>query len=737
MQPDAGNTYFQLAADLVNYTDKHVFLSGKAGTGKTTFLKYIKEHSPKNTVVVAPTGVAAINAGGVTMHSFFQLPFSPFLPQMSWGFGTEERNHTDKSTLIKNIRFNKDKIELLQELELLIIDEVSMLRCDMLDAIDTILRHFRKKVRVPFGGVQVLYIGDLLQLPPVVKEDEWQMMEPYYKSPFFFDAMVLADEPPLYVELQKIYRQTEQQFIDVLNKVRNNEVTEADYAILNDRYQPHIIPDAEDKFITLTTHNHKADAINARELQKLEGKSHTFRGEIEREFSDKNLPVEMDLQLKVNAQVMFIKNDVGNDRRFYNGKLAEVKRITREEIVVVMPDKPHDELVLEKETWRNIRYKYNKETNKLEEEEIGSYKQYPIRLAWAITIHKSQGLTFQKAIIDAGSSFAAGQVYVALSRCTSLSGLMLLSKITPSGITTDHRVVNYLKQNVNVDRLKEIVDKERKRYLGNQLSKAFELDKVEDAIEDFRELIRNKKLPDQKAGIQLLKQLNAKISELVTIADKFQPLLRHLLEQANNTAHTGPLIEKTQNAIHYFSTHICEGLLAPITTHIAEMQSQKKVKGYLKEMYEIEKSIVGYLQKLWRLSYDEVALCTNTEQYTQHWPSYTKEQTAVKKEKKEVGSSQQETLRLFREHKSAEEIAMIRRLAVGTIETHLISFLKTGEVTLYEIVAAEKANAITKAMDNLGEDASMTIVKQQLGENFTFSEIRAVFNDRQRKKELG
>lgn len=731
MQSDNSNTYFQLAAELVNYTDRHVFLTGKAGTGKTTFLKYIKEHSPKNAVVVAPTGVAAINAGGVTMHSFFQLPFSPYLPLRSNGFEMGEMNYTDRYTLLKNIRFNKDKIELIQELELLVIDEVSMLRCDMLDAIDTILRHFRKKDTVPFGGVQVLYIGDLLQLPPVVKDDEWQMMQQYYNSPFFFDALVLRESAPLYVELQKIYRQTEQEFIDILNRVRNNEVTPRDLHVLNNRYQPD--PTAGDsRYITLTTHNHKADAVNMQELRRIGGKEHVFKGQIEGEFSDKNLPVEIELQLKVGAQVMFIKNDVGNERRFFNGKLATVKRISGDEIVVASPDNIHEELVLEKETWENVRYKFNKETNAVEEEVIGSYKQYPVRLAWAITIHKSQGLTFQQAVIDAGASFAAGQVYVALSRCTSLDGIVLLSKITERNIHTDERIANYLRQYVDEDRLQQIVRQEKKRYLGNQLLKAFDLRKVINAVQELRELVLNKKAVDKVAGMRLCEQLIAKTEALATVANKFIPVLAGLVQQAEDTIHTAPLIERTQNAVRYFTKELHDAILMPLSAYIEETEQQKKVKQYLKVLYEIENDIWSYQLKLQQLSYEGIALCNDVFVRKERKQAATT--ATAKKEKKEAGASLNETLALFKNKKTVAEIATARQLAVSTIEAHLNLLVKTGEIPLRDVIPEYKARTILKAITELEPDAGITAVKQQLGDDFSYFEIRAVMSDMQRKQ---
>ena len=409
---DSSNSLLQQAIAFVNQTSKHVFLTGKAGTGKTTFLKYIQEHSFKKMAVVAPTGVAAINAGGVTIHSFFQLPLGPYLPSLQHNWELFDGRVNNQHSLFKNLRLSSAKRDLLRELDLLVIDEVSMVRADMLDAVDVILRHVRRQPAAAFGGVQVLYIGDLFQLPPVVKNDEWELLKQHYQSPFFFDAKVVQEDPPVYIELKKIYRQSDQGFISILNNIRNNKCSAEDLEKLHHFYKPDFYPAGEAHYITLTSHNEKAEAINRRELAKLPGKTYSYHAEISGEFYDRSYPAEEVISLKVGAQIMFIKNDKGENRRFYNGKIGVIKNVFEEKIYVSFPDET-ETLAVEKETWQNIKYNYNKEKDRIEEEELGTFRQYPIRLAWAITIHKSQGLTFEKAIIDAGASFAPGQVYVA------------------------------------------------------------------------------------------------------------------------------------------------------------------------------------------------------------------------------------------------------------------------------------------------------------------------------------
>ncbi|MEO5682711.1 MAG: helix-turn-helix domain-containing protein [Chitinophagaceae bacterium] len=732
LQTDASNTIFQLAADFVNNTSRHIFLTGKAGTGKTTFLKYIKENTRKRAVVVAPTGVAAINAGGVTMHSFFQLPFGPFIPGTSRGF-TDNDAVADKHSLFKNIRFNADKRELLQELELLIIDEVSMVRADMLDAMDNILRHFRRKMHLPFGGVQVLYIGDMYQLPPVVPGNEWDILQPYYESPFFFSAYAIAEAPPLYIELKKIYRQSEQLFIDVLNRVRNNQVTEEDFTLLHKRYLPDFAPAKEEKYITLCTHNKKTDAINTAELEKLPGKMIVFNGAVTGDFSDKALPTEMNLQLKVGAQVMFIKNDSGGDRKFFNGKLATIQKINKEEITVVANNN-NEEIKIEKETWRNIRYNYHKETDSIKEEELGSFTQYPLRLAWAITIHKSQGLTFDKAIIDAGSSFAAGQVYVALSRCTSLQGLVLHSKLYPSAIATDKRVVAFAQKEAVAEELQQILQHEQRQYWASTLIECFDYRKIIAALEQFRDLVPGKKLPDPAFALALSHTLLNKAQEQAPVAEKFQLQLQQLLQQVHEKNDTTLLEERVNKGIGWFVKIAGEELVAPLQQHIASLKYTAKVKKYIAEAAGIEGLLIQQLHKMVNVSYGDLALCKNPDSYKQYTIERDPHVSAERKAHKNTavkGSSQVDSLALFKQGNSITAIAGIRQLTEGTIGAHLAMFILTGEVRILELITEERLNIILPIVREIGGH-TVTPVKEIVGDDFTYAEIRIVLNYWQR-----
>ena len=415
--------------DFVNETNQTLFLTGKAGTGKTTLLKYIREHTHKQYAVVAPTGVAAINAGGTTIHSFFQFPFTPFLPQLM-ADGTTKISKENLPVL----KYNSQRLAIFRQLELLVIDEVSMVRADLLDQIDQTLRYTRRRLSQPFGGVQVLLIGDMYQLPPVVQNEEWQLLSKIYASPFFFDSLVMKQFPPAYIELEKIYRQSDEVFISLLNKVRNNQMDQEALAALNAHYKASISDDIQKENITLTTHNRKADEINQRNLAAIKAPEFIFKAVVEGVFPEKSYPVEPELRLRVGAKVMFLKNNT--EKNYFNGKIGEVTFLEKDKIKVKCEDSAN-EIEVPREKWTNVSYSVDKKSGHLSEDVLGTFDHFPLRLAWAITIHKSQGLTFDKLIIDAKEAFSAGQVYVALSRCKSLEGLILSSKIDAGSLSND------------------------------------------------------------------------------------------------------------------------------------------------------------------------------------------------------------------------------------------------------------------------------------------------------------
>ena len=445
---DENNIEFNYATQFVKETDKLVYLTGKAGTGKTTFLKSLKSNTYKNTVILAPTGVAAINAGGQTIHSFFHLPFGPFVINDKRLRTSKELGDLDNTTIYSTFKYRDDKKIIIEQLELLIIDEISMVRCDTLDVIDKILRVFRKKPFLPFGGVQVILIGDTFQLPPVRKFDEWEILKNYYESPFFFSSKVYNESEPIYIELKKIYRQKEQDFIDLLNNIRVNQINEIDLNNLNKKYNPTFSSNGIDNHIILSTTNAQVNQTNATKLDELKSETTIFEGEVTGTFPKDSkgtfvLPTEQNLHLKIGAQVMILKNDSGGIKRYFNGKIGKISSLEDNKIFVKFPDE--DPIQIEKTSWNNIQYIWNKEKRKIEETTIGTFTQYPLRLAWAITVHKSQGLTFDRVYADLGAAFEDGQVYVALSRCTSMSGLVLKSQIPRNRIRTNNKVIEFAK----------------------------------------------------------------------------------------------------------------------------------------------------------------------------------------------------------------------------------------------------------------------------------------------------
>jgi len=554
--PDTTNEIFQLAIQLVNQSSRNIFLTGKAGTGKTTFLKYIRDNCLKQVAVVAPTGVAAINAGGVTIHSFFQLPLSPFVPESApsgsgHSFSDSNKEVVNKHSLLSRLRLTSEKKKVLQQLELLIIDEVSMVRCDTLDAIDTILRHVRRRPMERFGGLQVLFIGDMLQLPPVIKEQEWNLLSDHYTSPYFFDSKVIAEERPVYIEFDKIYRQSEERFIQLLNQVRNNQLNAGGLELLENRYLPEFHRNSNDGYVVLTTHNEKARQINSTELKNLEGTLATYKAEIKGEFSDRSYPGDEILELKTGAQVMFIRNDTADrGKRYFNGKIGIISRLETDKIWVRCKD-GSDEIEVQKEKWDNIRYSMNKITRELDQEVLGSFSQYPLRLAWAITIHKSQGLTFEKAIIDAGAAFAPGQVYVALSRCTTLEGIVLQTRIRPSTLLCDERIVEFSRRSASASQLQEELAGARKQYQLATLIDLFDLRKpINSAGEIMTHLIENRNSYN-KESFTWIENILGQMDKLQDTAIKFQTQLQRLFqngEPADNTL----LQERLTAAAHFF-----------------------------------------------------------------------------------------------------------------------------------------------------------------------------------------
>jgi hypothetical protein len=748
---DVSNKVFMQAASFVEHTRQTIFLTGKAGTGKTTFLKYIREHSIKKMAVIAPTGVAAINARGTTIHSFFQLPFGTYIPSQTtpWGGGAFQ-NVFNKSQLLRNQRLRQPQRTLIKSLELLVIDEVSMVRADVLDAMDAVMRSVRRKPYEPFGGVQMLFIGDMYQLPPVVKNEEWNLMAQHYKSPFFFDAQVMREVSMLYLELKKIYRQKDDAFINILQNVRNNCCLPDDLAALHERYQPQFSALSDSGYITLTTHNRKADTINQIELDKLPGKSYSLNAKIEKNFPEHAYPADPVLHLKEGAQVMFIKNDKGENRRYFNGKIGKVKKIIPEESITVAFENEPETIELDMETWKNIRYDYDKEKDKVNEEELGSFRQYPIRLAWAVTIHKSQGLTFEKAIIDAGQSFAPGQVYVALSRLTSLEGLILHSRIQPQNIMVDPRISRFAEQKLPEEKLEETLQQSRQDYAHALLLQAYDYNDFTETFRAHAASYAGKLIPDRNIAFEWAQKLLVPVYRQQETAQKFNAFLQGLfnvLPVDYTRAH-----ERNMAAAAWFVKDLEENIRASIKKHIEDQTGKPRTKKYIGELEDLLTLAEHKGENIKRTPILTEVLAGNadleeafsllkpvvTPKSVRHQDDTAKEPQKTKKKKKEkpaTGTTKELSLRLFREGKTIEEIAQIRNYVPSTIVSHLISFIPEGLVDVSDLVSQQKINVISAVVKD-NPTATSGIIKEILGAGYSYPEIKAVMAFEQKQADM-
>ncbi len=544
------NQDLQLAFDFVKYTNRNIFLTGKAGTGKTTFLRDLKKSSPKRMIVVAPTGVAAINAGGVTIHSFFQLPFHPYIPT----FYLPENNRAVQP--VQNdqagYKMSREKVNIIRSLDLIIIDEISMVRADTLDAIDSALRRYKNRY-LPFGGVQMLMIGDLQQLAPVVKDEDREILGEYYDSYFFFGSRALQSTDYVTIELKHIYRQSDQVFIELLNKIRDNHVDTEVLNELNKRYVPDFDPDSGGGYITLTTHNNQARAINDSKLQKLPGKTHSFSAVIKDDFPELSYPNDSELILKTGAQVMFIKNDLTSEKLFFNGKIGKVISFEDDIIVVKCTDDDFP-IRVEMSEWQNMKYTLDEETKEIEETVIGTFTQYPLRLAWAITIHKSQGLTFDRAVIDAFAAFAHGQVYVALSRCRSLEGLVLSSRISQRSIIDNPHISDFINDSVKNQPGQSQLAESKKAYQQQLLSELFDFTSLSHRLNYCLKVVDEHKesiLGDPREMLD--NAANLIRTDLIEVSEKFQPQLKGLLKGEIDAGANIPLQDRLKKAAVYFS----------------------------------------------------------------------------------------------------------------------------------------------------------------------------------------
>ncbi|MCF0056614.1 helix-turn-helix domain-containing protein [Dyadobacter sp. CY356] len=532
------NTQLELAAQFVHNTNKNIFLTGKAGTGKTTFLHNLKKTLHKRMAIVAPTGVAAINAGGVTIHSFFQLPFGPYIPESN----PNEQRYS---------RFNKEKINLIKSLDLLVIDEISMVRADMLDGIDEVLRKYKDRNK-PFGGTQLLMIGDLHQLSPVIKDEEWNMLKPYYDTVFFFSSNALRQTDPVRIELKHIYRQSDTFFIDLLNKIRENQLDKVSLAALNERYIPNFKPAEDEGYITLTTHNNTAQEINSEKLNELKGKTQHFEAQIHDDFPQFAYPTEQSLALKIGSQVMFVKNDSSRDKLYYNGKIGTVTRFDDDTIFVKCKG-DYTEIDVHPAEWKNIKYALNPQTKEIDEQVIGSFIQYPLKLAWAITIHKSQGLTFEKAIIDANNSFAHGQVYVALSRCKSFEGMVLRTPISQNSVKTDGTVAAYTKDASANEPDSDQLTNSKMNFQRSLLLELFDFSEMKYAFSRLNRVVAEHENVINKSVSITLKLIQATADQdIFNVSDKFKNQLNQFFVEAGLPEENENLNARVQKGCVYF-----------------------------------------------------------------------------------------------------------------------------------------------------------------------------------------
>jgi uncharacterized protein YpbB/GTPase SAR1 family protein len=740
----------------INQTNQSVFLTGKAGTGKTTLLKKIISSTYKNAVIVAPTGIAALNAGGVTIHSFFQLPFAGFVPE----FGvvpqfTNAVKLETKDSLMRHFAMNKQRQNMMRNLELLIIDEVSMLRADLLDAIDWTLRNVRR-TNEPFGGVQVLFIGDLLQLPPVVKPEEWSVLHKYYNGIFFFNARVLQEQKPLYIELSKIYRQQDDTFISVLNNLRDNRITESDVKVLNQFVKPDFDALKEEGYITLTTHNSKADQMNAKALASLKKTSIIYSAEITGDFPPHLFPIEKDMELKVGAQVMFIKNDISFDKNFYNGKMGRIDSLSSKEVSVYFPEENRS-IVVEKYEWSNIRYTLNEKTGEIEETVMGTFVHYPLKLAWAITVHKSQGLTFDKAVLDVSDVFAPGQAYVALSRLRTLQGLVLLKPMRMNGLSNDQQVVAYSGNKADESMLNAYLDHGTKKYLLDILSASFDWYDLNSKWGIHEASYKNAGSKTEKGKNKSWVTLQTQaIQSSMEPAKKFRNQLDHLFRKERLEMEF--VFERVQAAYTYFFK-ILDGVLTSNLKKIAELQRVRKTKAYSEELEELDELLTEAILKMkkarilmeaiaagreitkelvWTAevkNYKVAKLAALKQEFRQN-PSLLdmhigdeeeviqlKKTKKEPKEKKEKRSTYDQSWDLWQEGHSIEDISRIRQLSENTIYGHFVFLIKAEKVELSDVMDQKRINELADLFGDY-QGSSLTPLKEQLGDAVSWEELK-------------
>ena len=733
------------ATQFINTTAGHIFLTGKAGTGKTTFLKNLANLTHKTYLVVAPTGIAALNAGGVTVHSQFLLPPLTFLPDRFLPDDQLGGRFINQQTLARQHPLNSARKQVLRSIDLLVIDEVSMLRADLLDAIDYRMKAARGNFRESFGGTQVLFIGDLYQLPPVVRSDERDVLAPYYASLWFYEAKALQHSPLVYIELDKIFRQHDPVFIDLLNHLRNNETTREDIELLNRHYKTADEVSALKEVITLTTHNAKADEINQREMQKLPAPAHFFKAYVEGDFPENLYPAPARMELKVGTQVMFTRND-NADQAYFNGKLATVASIQGDDVTVEMAGS-HDRYVLKRERWENKKYTIQKDTNTLSEELLGAFEQFPVKLAWAITVHKSQGLTFDKAIIDVGQAFADGQVYVALSRLRTLEGLTLRTRVNPDVISTDRQVINFAKANNQPAQLAKVMQQRQQQFIRDLVDQTFDFSGL---VKEIQFVSKDIPLAD---GFQeeTMKPVLVQIADVLLAEQDNTAKFRQQLTTLLDTGEHQRLLDRVQKGSDYYKNLLIQNL-EKLLRHLEVMKGQTRVKAYCNQLADIDQAMTkkwehvdkavqligSILRGEEQFDFEALAslraevraeLLTNIRKETGSRPGEKKsKKSKSRKTAKGELNTYDTTLQMLQSGMGVSQIAAARSLTTSTIEGHLAKAVEADRITIYQFMDDGTVTEIAGAITGLPAGFTSRELYDKLRGKFGYGQLRAVMS---------